>query len=285
MTTVETHKSVLKEYFSSTIDQWHGLYEGEDFIHRHMIDRREIVLGLVEKYSNGEPMRLLDLGSGTGILTLELIKRRKTVIALDCTKEMISKLKEEMVALGQGMGEALVGDGEMTCFKDGTFTGIVCIGVLQYQRKDDVILREIARLLLPKGFSVFSIPNVMRLNYLLDPLYYCRLIKRSLERCRKREMSSRKRNIWDADGGDTTDRSYPINRKYVKWQLDKVLEGEGLRIKEIVGFGFGPLTFWGKAVLPDDVSWKMSRFLDRYANRWRVLKALSNRWVFVVEKR
>jgi ubiquinone/menaquinone biosynthesis C-methylase UbiE len=284
MTEPEAHRSVLREYFGRTADYWHGLYEGEAFINRHMADRRALVLRLIEKYSNGAKMRILDLGSGTGIITLDLIKKGGRVVALDCTREMIFKLKGEMGGVGNRTGQGLVGDGEMTCFKDGTFDAVVCIGVMQYQKEDDVILREIGRLLRPKGFCVFSIPNIMRLSYMVDPLYCFRLINRSLKRLRTQKISNENGSLWDADRGDTTDRSYPINRKYVMWQLNKELEKEYLRIREIVGFGFGPLSFWGKPIVLDHASWRISKFLDRYANRWKFLKALSNRWLFVVEK-
>lgn len=54
--------------------------------------------------------RILDLGCGDGVLTVELAKKCKSVVGIDASKAMIDKAKQEY--LGDGNIEYYVADGQ-----------------------------------------------------------------------------------------------------------------------------------------------------------------------------
>ncbi|MDD2337624.1 MAG: methyltransferase domain-containing protein [Geobacteraceae bacterium] len=248
-----------------------------------MADRKKLVLGLVRKYARGNALKILDMGCGTGILTRSLLDESHYVASLDCSKQMIEKLEESLkdspykTFLG-----AVLGNVAGTSFSADIFDAIICIGVFQYQLNDDNLLREISRILKKGGFCIFTLPNLLRLNYLLDPFYYFRFLVRTIKRMLLKAMG-RDIGTPNALSGEVSD-TLPYDKKYFMWELNESLEKQGLRIKEIIGFGYGPFTFWSKQIISDEISVKISNRLDRVTNKVTFLKLFANRWAFVVEK-
>lgn len=280
---VKDNQVKITNHFTNTIDYWHSLYDGNTFLSLHMADRKKLVLDLVRKYARGNALKILDMGCGTGILTRSLLDESHYVASLDCSKQMLEKLEESLkdspykTFLG-----AVLGNVAGTSFSAEFFDAIICIGVFQYQLNDDNLLLEISRILKKGGFCIFTLPNLLRLNYLLDPFYYFRFLVRTMKRMLPKAMG---RDIGspNALSGEVSD-TLPYDKKYFMWQLNESLEKQGLRIKEIIGFGYGPFTFWSKQVVSDEISVKISSRLNRVTNRVTFLKLFANRWAFVVEK-
>jgi len=273
----------ISNHFTNTIDFWHKLYDGSTFLSLHMADRKKIVLDLVRKYATGNALKILDMGCGTGILTRSLLDESHYVASLDCSKQMLEKLEESLkdspckTFLG-----AVLGDVAGTSFSAENFDAIICIGVFQYQLNDDDLLREISRILKKGGFCIFTLPNLLRLNYFLDPFYYFRFLSRTFKRILPKAMG-RDIGTPNALSGEVSD-ILPYDKKYFMWQLNESIEKQGLRIKEIVGFGYGPFTFWSKQIVSDEKSVKISSKLDKVTDKVDFLKLFANRWAFVVEK-
>jgi len=273
----------ISNHFTNTLDYWHTLYDGSTFLSLHMADRKKIVLDLVRAYAKGISLKILDMGCGTGILSKALLDEGHSVASLDCSKEMLEKLADSLkdAKYRTFLGTFLENVADSS-FPAEEFDAIICIGVFQYQLDDEDLVREIGRILKKGGFCIFTLPNLLRLNYLLDPLYYFRFLARAIKRLLPKAMG---KDIGspNALSGEMSD-TLPYDKKYFMWQLNDVLKKQGLRIKEIVGFGFGPLTFWGKQILSDKISVKISTRLNQKANRYSLLKVFCNRWAFVVEK-
>jgi hypothetical protein len=105
-----------------------------------------------------------------------------------------------------------------------------------------------------------------------------RTTKKILPKALGKDIGSR-----NALSGEVSE-TLPYDKKYFMWQLNKSIEKQGLRIKEVVGFGYGPFTFWSKQIISDELAVKVSRTLDKITNRVTFLKLFANRWAFVVEK-
>jgi 2-polyprenyl-3-methyl-5-hydroxy-6-metoxy-1,4-benzoquinol methylase len=282
----ENQVRVMKDFFCRDVDYWHGLYDGEGFLARHMADRKTIVLDLVRKYSNGTTLNMLDLGCGTGVLTMELLRQGHIVTALDCTKKMIDRLVLTVRESGFStfLGAVKAYAQETSLFSD-HFDGIICVGVFQYQLNDADLLREIGRILKKGGFCVFTIPNLLRLNYCLDPLYHLRFGKRIVRKVAHGTAgASQKNKVGSGLSGEIGSEAYPYSKKYFLWQLNSLISQHGLKVREIVGFGYGPLTLFGRQIVPDGISTTISHGLDRLAKKFRALNLVSNRWAFVVQK-
>jgi ubiquinone/menaquinone biosynthesis C-methylase UbiE len=282
----ENQFKVMQKFFRKDVDYWDGLYDGEDFLSQHMGDRKRIVMYLAEKYSNGNKLNMLDLGCGTGVLTMEILRQGHTVTAVDCTKEMIDRLvisvRESGFSTFMGAVEAYA---QHTSFPSDHFDGIICVGVFQYQLSDANLLNEISRILKRGGFCIFTIPNLLRLNYCLDPLYYLRFVKRIVRKfARRLTRASQEDKPTTRLSGEIGGGAYPYSKKYFFWQLNRLIVQHGLKVREIVGFGYGPPSFFGKQIIPDGPAMKISCGLDRLAKHLKVLKLFSNRWAFVVRK-
>ena len=282
MESMANNQQNIRDYFSRSVEYWNEIYTGKKFIKLHMEDRRQKVIRLLEKHSNGRMLKILDLGCGSGLLTKPIARRGHIVISMDCSIEMLRKLKTSYD--GREMGnpcQVILGDGEKGCFKAGSFDVVVCIGVLQYQVEEDPLIAEVSRILCSGGIGIISAPNLLRMNYVLDPSSYLRFLLRivgSLSGLRSEKKD------WTKCVSGISSTIGPADRKFVLWQLNKAIERNGLCIKEIVGFGFGPLTLMGKQVIADESSWKLSEMVGRLSRRAQFIKLLANRWLFVIEK-
>lgn len=117
--------------------------------------RQRFVVQLVEA---GLPRgsKILDVGCGPGEIAAKLMQHGYEVWGLDIAEPMIRHACERC-----GTSHFRVGDIEHIPFQDGTFDGVVCVGVLEYLDADGGALREIERVLKPGGRAVLSTPNAL----------------------------------------------------------------------------------------------------------------------------
>ena len=272
----------LCRYFDQTAEYWDQIYAGRKFINWHLAHRRELVIEAVRRISKECPLTVLDLGSGTGVLTTDLLEMGHSVVALDCSERMLRTLLNRLRARSERrfLGAAIGSAGE-TCFRSGAFDLIICIGVIQYQRNPKTVFREIFRLLRPGGHCIFTLPNQLSLHHLLDP--WC--ILRSIYRLALFGRSARSGLKPSAVASDSlADDVY--EKRYFQREIPALAKAESLIVRKIIGFGYGPLTVANRAVLPDRASIALSNACTKLL-RLRALSglsALANRWVVVVEK-
>src|SRR6516165_5579456 len=108
-----------------------------------------------------------------------ILQRGHSVVGLDCSENMLRKMMQSLngnhTLAFLGAVRGIVAD---TCFPDGHFDLIVCVGVIQYQLNEELLIKEIGRLLKSGGFCVFSLPNLLTINHLTDPIYVLRALRR-----------------------------------------------------------------------------------------------------------
>lgn len=273
----------VRKYFEQTVEYWDQIYTGHRFVNWHMAHRRQLVIDAVRCRSNGLPLKVLDLGCGSGVLTRDLVRMGHSVVALDCSENMIRTLmhyqggRSEPRFLGAAIGSA----GEV-CLKSGAFDLIVCVGVIQYQRNPRIVFEEICRLLKPGGACVFTLPNQLSLHHLLDPSCFGRYIYRlAVERRRHREPW---RGSCGAALGSSAYTDDLYEKRYFRRDIPALVKG--LIMRETISFGYGPFTIANKPMLPDRISIALSMAFNKLS-RLRLLSWLSifaNRWAVVVEK-
>jgi SAM-dependent methyltransferase len=89
--------------------------------------------------------RWLDVGCGAGTYSRWLVDRRLSVVGLDYSQPTLDKARQRLpsaIAL-------CAGDAMRLPFRDASFDGVLCFGVLQAVSETTPILREIARVLRP----------------------------------------------------------------------------------------------------------------------------------------
>jgi 2-polyprenyl-3-methyl-5-hydroxy-6-metoxy-1,4-benzoquinol methylase len=282
-------KKVIESFFNRTSERWDNLYSGEAFINQHMRERKKTVLDLVEEYSNGRKLKILDLGCGSGILTKELINKGHTVAGADIAEDMIAILNNSLNYDGgkKYMGSAIC-DAEALSFVKETFDVVLCVGLLQYQLRDDKILGEIARALSKDGICIATFPNLLRINYLFDPFYYFKFIYRLAKKGfykLKRFKSNSKAETVRLTG--TFQNSYPYDKKYYFSSIKKILSENKFDMTKVVSFGYGPFTVFDKQIFSDKLSFSISMAIDRLASesKLNLFNYIGNRWVCVAKKK
>jgi 2-polyprenyl-3-methyl-5-hydroxy-6-metoxy-1,4-benzoquinol methylase len=275
----------LCRYFDETAPYWDQIYTGRKFINWHLAQRKELVIRAVTRLSQGESLKVLDLGSGTGCLTRDLLNMGHSVAAIDCSEKMIRTLLLKRTSSESGFffGAALASVGE-TCFRSAVFDIIICIGVIQYQQRSDAVFEEISRLLRPGGHCIFTIPNQLSFHHLLDPWCIARFISRFAASARRASGSLRECCRAALDRAANTNDLY--ERRYFRAEIASLVRPGGFEIKKLNGFGYGPLTFVNRSVLPDRLSILISKALTKASGNptlsW--LSGFANRWVVVLQK-
>lgn len=120
--------------------------------------RIELILKLLE---NVDPGRLLDAGSGPGVLVHSLLRSSRhdfTVTALDQSPVMARHCVDNAPTGTREKMTALVGDLESLPFADGSFDVTVATGSLEYTNARTA-LSEISRVTAPAGMVIVSMLN------------------------------------------------------------------------------------------------------------------------------
>lgn len=118
------------------------------------------------KYTNQQPMRLLDLGCGEGRHTIGAywLLKNWDIIGVDKARADLATAKIKFDEFRQQCTQPnrvsfIEGDGLLLPFADHTFDVIICAEVLEHIADFGAMLREIKRLLKPGGQLALSVPR------------------------------------------------------------------------------------------------------------------------------
>lgn len=102
--------------------------------------------------------RALDLGCGTGVVTLRLARRGFDVAGVDHSPEMLAIARRKLAQDGLAAG-LVTGDVRSLPFSDGEFVCVTVQGLLHHLEHLEPCLREADRVLAPGGFLFVSEPT------------------------------------------------------------------------------------------------------------------------------
>ena len=143
-------KNIIKEYWnerSSTFDLSPG----------HVIASRmekESWKSLLQKKIGGGSRKILDIGAGTGFLSIMLAELGYRVVGIDISEEMMERAKKKAQDMGVE-AEFKPGDAENLSFETGSFDAIVNRAVLWTLPNPEKALAEWKRVLKPGGILCF----------------------------------------------------------------------------------------------------------------------------------
>jgi ubiquinone/menaquinone biosynthesis C-methylase UbiE len=140
---MEPIKERIEHYWSHRAEAWRELRlkEFED-------DKHERWLAELRKYlPQDRPLRILDLGTGTGFFSLILAAEGHSLTGIDLTPEMIEAAKAKKMP---GV-ELIVGDCENLPFPDGSFDAVICCQSFHHYPNVQDFFNSLYRVLRPGG--------------------------------------------------------------------------------------------------------------------------------------
>jgi ubiquinone/menaquinone biosynthesis C-methylase UbiE len=144
---IEFHRETAASY-DAEVTETYGVY------HRLLLEPY-----LDEVAADLAPGPALDLGSGTGVVSLALARRGFDVVGVDHSPEMTEVARQKLRdADVRGSCRFVIGDVRQLPFGDGEFACVTCQGLLHHLDDLEPCLRELARVLRPGGRFYISEP-------------------------------------------------------------------------------------------------------------------------------
>ncbi len=280
------HKHQMGDHFSSAAHYWREVYgesaSPDDMSAPWLRKRMTIVLSLLKMYGQDQPLRVLDAGCGAGVFLRELQKLGHVVWGVDQSVEMAREAGRAENSAGTGNGLCLVADVESLPIKECSFDAVICVGVLQYLKRDRPAIGELSRILRPGGIAIITIPNMVRLHVLLDPFYYFEYFFRMMLRL----LGSRAKNPNRYGTSDFRRNRTFWNRRYLKNSLDSAFREAGFLKITTESVAFAPLTIWRREFLSRHLSSRLGNSLTELTKKpglgW--VDFFADRWVFCLRK-
>lgn len=279
---VRKRKAAIARYYDERSGFWSEVYTGQwDSFGAYEIVRRErVALRLVAERAKSAS-KIVDVGCGSGALLIDLLRRGHQVAGIDLSEGMV-QAAHQAIEDGQYVdrAECLVGDVEDLPWEAGSFDAAMCVGVLSHLLSPERAVAEMSRVVVDDGFVVATVVNAFKLKHLLDPYSFVRGISRLARRMLPRTRGAGPGLRQSVRSDDLVLRNYHFG------ELGGLLERDGLAVHTIVPCTFGPLSFWGREVLPLRQSIRLSVSLERLARRrgFGLLRLFANFWVILLDK-
>jgi SAM-dependent methyltransferase len=124
------------------------------------LPNRTSATAMLQLYSGQFISPVLDLGCGTGHLTVELASRGCRLVALDLAPESLLRL-HGIIARHDDLPDIkpVGGNGLSLPFRDAVFGTLICNSVLEHIEDDRKVVSEMARVLRDHGTVLITVPN------------------------------------------------------------------------------------------------------------------------------
>ncbi len=174
--TVRSQEALVKEHFEKHALDWQSVYGAHDLDSFNIQLRKAYVLGYIDELDLKPKSTVLDHGCGTGHTVVDLTDRGFKVIGIDISENMIELARQNCQEAGIE-AELKIGDVERIELPDDCCDAVIAMGLIEYLKYDYWALREMHRVLKVGGYLLVTVPNLVRLSYILDPFYVLSLIK------------------------------------------------------------------------------------------------------------
>lgn len=283
----ERHRQVAR-HFSTNTGYWDSVYNskstptGRSLIQQvNMNYRSSTTLKSIEEFSGQETLEVLDAGCGTGRLMESLINMGHSVKGVDISEKMVETANSK-ISTPDGVPACLMAPLEKLPFEKETFDAITCLGVIEYLLKPELGIKEMSRVLKNGGMLIVSAPNLLKLQYLLDPYYYLNRGAKYLL-LKMHILKKKKESIHE----EISDNKNFANTRFTYKEITELFKRCSFELDSFENIGFGPLTFWNRIYISDANLLKMNSGLISLAHKkaFGFLKYFTNRWVFCLRKK
>ncbi len=242
----------VEGFFDADAENWLAMYSRTDdvFAVIHQL-RQRIALDWVRRLGLPAGARVLEVGCGAGLASLELARLGLKVTAVDSTRAMVAltRANAERAGLGDRV-ETRLANAHALPEPDGGYELVVALGVLPWLAQPARGVSEMARVLRPGGWLIANVDNRRRLNVLLDPRY-----TPALARLRAGLRRRRRAGLQEP--------ALPQAVRHTEAEYRALLAAQGLAPVRTATFGFGPFTLFGRRILPGRAGVAAHRALQR----------------------
>ena len=216
-------------------------------------ERLRTVLSWIDELRLPPGSRVLEVGCGAGLATVELARRGYIVESTDSSAEMVELAAHQLAQAGFS-GSVTVGLADVHALPhpSGSFTLALALGVLPWLHTPEGALDELARVLAPGGHLIVTADNRLRLNMLVEPVENPLVVPFKYARRIVKRLRGRRSPGY-------------LFRLHTPSQVDRLLTAAGLEPLRRTTIGFGPFTIFGRPVLGDRFGLILHRRLERLA--------------------
>ena len=243
-------KHRVQEHFERSTIYWNDIYTGQSFDALHFQTRLRRVIGLVDQISLKQGTRVLDLGCGAGLATLELSRRKYRVQAMDISENMLRRAQVNCQQADICEGTSFIrGDADSLPFPDNTIDLVVSIGLIGYMSEWRDSIREMVRVTKPDGYLIFTFQNKLGLSHLANP--------------RKLRLGYFKELVV----GNVRLPGTPSVMFFKPYAFQNILRDLGMEILTCTSHGFGPFRPMGQQIFPGRANLIIHSILQKLSDR------------------
>jgi ubiquinone/menaquinone biosynthesis C-methylase UbiE len=248
-------QAVVDAFFDQDAANWEAIYERHDVfsvIHQH---RRQVAADWVRQLDLSPATRILEIGCGAGLLSVDLARRGFEVAAVDSTSAMVELARRNAVRAGVHVSVAQADAHHLEGHPDEAYALVVALGVIPWLHSPELAIAEMARVLQVGGHLIVNADNRARLHHLIDPM-----LTPALGPARRAARSVLKRG---------RPHSEPTPATVLHWprQFDAMLARHQLHLRRHLTFGFGPFSFLGRTLASEGRSVRLHLKLQSLADR------------------
>jgi 2-polyprenyl-3-methyl-5-hydroxy-6-metoxy-1,4-benzoquinol methylase len=248
-------QAAVDAFFDQDAANWEAIYERHDvFSVIHQL-RRKIALDWVRELDLRPATRVLEIGCGAGLVSVELARRGFEVAAVDSTPAMVELARRNATEVGVQVSVAQADAHQLAGHPDGAYDLVVALGVIPWLHSPELAIAEMARVLRRGGHLIVNADNRARLHHLVDPM-----LSPALAPARGAARSLLKRGRPDPQKRPATVLHWPR-------QFDAMLARHHLHKMRHLTFGFGPFSFMGRTLLSERSSVRLHLKLQWLADR------------------
>ena len=257
----DRRQQLVDKLFDSQANYWKDTYNQKDIFGLIYQRRLATALEYIDSLSLPIGSKVLEIGSGAGLLTVALARRGFLVEAIDHSESMVNLTSDAAKWYGvEKQVNAAIGDAHCLSFGSNSFKLVVALGVLPWLYDCQKALREINRVMFSGGFAVLTVDNVSRATTLLDPITFPAVMSM------RRRIRHSLQKIGLLSSFDPWANS-PSYRQHSTKDFLANLYAAGFAVKKCSSVGFGPFTFFGRSLFPERVGSSLDVKLQSYADK------------------
>jgi ubiquinone/menaquinone biosynthesis C-methylase UbiE len=246
---------LVTKYFSNAALYWDEVYSRNDVKGQVYRNRQEVVVNWALSVA-GDRAVVADVGAGAGHLAARLAQRGLGVVAIDASDTMLDQVASNAKRAGVAhLVTPLPSEAQQLRLPSATFDVVTAVGLLPWVDQRGLALAEMARVTKPGGHVIATMDNAFSLSRWLDPGWHT-----SIRRLKERTRQVIPWRSWQSSPNPSPD-AVSVS------EFNRLLREVGLVPIAYIGVGFGPFTFFGRAIVPNELGLRIDRQLQGLADR------------------